>query len=81
MHTIRREDVINANPFILELHAQLDVAEDQNLSEICIRKPLNATALTWHLPVYPLDYMMSIPDFRNQMVKYLSFLNIILKLR
>jgi len=46
MHTIRREDVINANPFILELHAQLDVAEDQNLSEICIRKPLNATALT-----------------------------------
>ena len=46
MHTIRREDVINTNPFTLELHPQLDVAEDQNLNEICIRKPLNATALT-----------------------------------
>ena len=51
MHTVRREGVININPFTLKLHAQLDVAEDQNLNEICVRKPLNATALTWHLPV------------------------------
>lgn len=46
MHTIRPENVININPFTMELHAQLDAAEDQNLNEICVRKPLNATALT-----------------------------------
>jgi hypothetical protein len=46
MYTIRREVVIKTNPFTFELDAQLDVAEDQNLNEICVRKPLNATALT-----------------------------------
>jgi hypothetical protein len=46
MHTVRCEDFINIHIFTLELHAQLDVAEDQNLNEICIRKPLNAIALT-----------------------------------
>jgi hypothetical protein len=46
MHTVTCEDVISINPFTLQLHAQLDVAEDQNLNEICVRKSLNATALT-----------------------------------
>jgi hypothetical protein len=46
MHTVRREDVISINLLTLESHAQLVVAEGQNLNEICVQKPLNATALT-----------------------------------
>jgi len=34
-----------AEPVPLKLQTQLDVAEDQNLNEICVRKPSNATAL------------------------------------
>jgi hypothetical protein len=48
MHTIRHKDVTNINPFTGELNAQLDAPENHNLNGICIRRPLNAIALTWH---------------------------------
>jgi hypothetical protein len=38
------------NSFAPELNYSVASAEDQNLSESCIKRPLNAVTLTWRSP-------------------------------